>query len=61
MVIIFIWISNCQPQSVVNAFQYVYRAPTNMFGVSDDAKFQLNSELATIESNYFLSNRRLQR
>ena len=30
-------------------------------GASDSAKLQLNSELATIESNYFLSNQRLQR
>ena len=27
----------------------------------NNAKVQLNSELATIDSNYFLSNRRLQR
>ena len=41
--------------SVVNAFQYVYRAPTNMFGVSDATKIEINSELWMVNGELFLA------
>ena len=46
-------ISERQNQSVVNAFQYVYRAPTNMFGVSDATKIEINSELWMVNGELF--------